>query len=347
MSGLQMTPRAAVAGSMLVFAAIVGLVVLLPTVEDESAPSEAWRPLSEVERAGEALFKANGCQYCHSQYVRPQDWDYGADRVAQAGDYVGDTPPLLGSERQGPDLSQEGGLRSDDWHTAHFVNPRFTRPDSLMPPFHWLTGRERDRLTAYLQSRGHREADARAARQREWKAAVLAAYQAGELANMEWLHARVPAQWMELPNPYPAIQASIKRGEAVYEHYCIGCHGPVGDGKGPAAPHLEPEPFNFSYLARWKGPVGGMLYHQVMNGVVGTAMPPFKTELESEKIWDVSNYVATHFAGGADTGRGPRGTPASYEPMVPGEPAPPPPDDRGPYRGGGMLRDLGAPEGKE
>ena len=31
-----------------------------------------------------------------------------------------------------------------------------------------------------------------------------------------------------------------------------------------------------------------------MNGITGTAMPYFKRDLESEKIWDVSNYVAVY-----------------------------------------------------
>jgi mono/diheme cytochrome c family protein len=96
----------------------------------------------------------------------------------------------------------------------------------------------------------------------------------------------------------------------------------VGDGQGPAARHLDPPAFNFTYLRNVDGPIGGLLYHQVMNGVTGTAMPPFKTELESEKIWDVSNYVAEYFASGAEAERGPRGIPASFEPPRPDELAP-------------------------
>jgi cbb3-type cytochrome c oxidase subunit II len=299
---------------MIAFITVVAAVVFLPTAEDKLVPSDTYRPRTTLENAGRRIYIANGCQYCHSQYIRPQDWDYGHDRVAQAGDYVGDTPPLLGSERQGPDLSQEGGLRSDDWHRAHFVNPRFTRPNSIMPPFEFLLEEDRVELTAYVQSLGGLDADSRMARQKQWRAKAVNADIEGPHANMDWLHSQVPTQWMELPNPYPATEASLKRGEMIYLHFCIGCHGPVGDGLGPAKPHLDPPPFNFTYLRRVEGPIGGMLYHQVMNGITGTAMPPFKTELESEKIWDVSNYIAVYFAGGADTGRGPAGIPASFEP---------------------------------
>ncbi|MCX5770862.1 MAG: cytochrome-c oxidase, partial [Candidatus Hydrogenedentes bacterium] len=49
-------------------------------------------------------------------------------------------------------------------------------------------------------------------------------------------------------------------------------------------------------------------------GITGSAMPFFKTDLESEKIWDVSNYVAVYFIGYTDADISPRGIDASYEP---------------------------------
>lgn len=320
---LEMTPKVAIIGSSLAFMAVVFIVVFLPTLEDKAVPSAEWRELSKEELDGLEIYKQNGCQYCHSMYVRVQDWDYGHDRIAQAGDYAGDTPPLLGTERQGPDLSQEGGLRSSDWHYAHFVNPRYTRPDSIMPNFEWLGEARIEKLTAYIQSRGYRDADARMKRQLYWKKLAVEAYEEGPIENMDWLHSFVPEEWLEVIN-YQSTDISKKRGEKIYQHFCIGCHGPVGDGMGPAAPYMNPPPFNFTYLARWrqqekpgKGPkpLGGLLYYQVMNGITGTTMPPFKTELESEKIWDVSNYVGEYFAGGADPPRKKRTIPSSYEPL--------------------------------
>ena len=38
----------------------------------------------------------------------------------------------------GPDLTHEGGKRSNDWHVAHFWNPEHTTPDSVMPRFTWF-----------------------------------------------------------------------------------------------------------------------------------------------------------------------------------------------------------------
>ena len=104
--------------------------VYMPSYMTEYQPSEMFRPRTEQEERGRKLFVGNGCTYCHSQFVRDIDWGLGAERVARAGDYVADRPHLLGTERTGPDLSQEGGEHPDDWHRAHFTNPRFVRPDS-------------------------------------------------------------------------------------------------------------------------------------------------------------------------------------------------------------------------
>jgi mono/diheme cytochrome c family protein len=92
----------------------------------------------------------------------------------------------------------------------------------------------------------------------------------------------------------------------------------VGDGQGPAAQFIYPPPFNFTTLRRHGiegGATGGMLYYQIMNGITGSAMPYFKRELESEKIWDVSNYVADQFIGIVDANTEPRGIDASFEPV--------------------------------
>ncbi|NIR00358.1 MAG: cytochrome-c oxidase, partial [Gemmatimonadales bacterium] len=106
---MRMSPGIVILGSVVLVWAAFYAVVVVPTVTISREASEIWRPLTEEEQAGRRLFIANGCTYCHSQYVRPQDWGIGAERIAEAGDYRGQQPPLLGSERTGPDLSQQGG----------------------------------------------------------------------------------------------------------------------------------------------------------------------------------------------------------------------------------------------
>jgi len=266
-----------------------------------------------MESDGREIYIANGCVYCHSQSIRSIDRALGAERTAQAGDYIQDRPILLGSQRTGPDLSQEGGEHPDDWHVAHFVNPRYTRPDSIMPAFRFLKPEEQSRLIRYIQSLGFKQADHRMQRQLEWKGKSIKAYEAGPVANVDWLHGMVPSGWREIPNPYPTTEAGLARGHKIYQSFCLGCHGPIGDGIGPAQPYLYPPPLNFTIL-KDRGISGGILYYQIMNGITGTAMPYFKRELESEKIWDVGNYVAVYFINQSDANESPRRIDAAYEP---------------------------------
>jgi cytochrome c oxidase cbb3-type subunit II len=306
-------------GSTAIVVAVYFAVVIAPgrTNPELEQPSANFRPRTPLEEQGRQLYIQYGCQYCHTQYVRKYDWGPAADRIAQAGDYVHDYAPQLGSNRNGPDLSQQGGQHTDDWHRAHFYNPRFTRPESFMPPFDYWREPESKALVAYVQSLGGRRADQRNQRQWHWRREVIAAYEQGVDENLHWLHDHVPKGWLRVPNPYPITEASFARGEVIYQRHCLSCHGPVGDGQGPASAFVYPPPLNFTTLRRVGlagGATGGMLYYQIMNGITGTAMPAFRQELESEKIWDVGNYVAKQFIGIVDANTPPRGMDSAYEP---------------------------------
>lgn len=315
-TGLGRQDTIIIAGSVLtVIAATVGGVIL-PMCTMRQRPSDIWLPITQREEQGREVYIANGCTYCHSQYIRTMDWDIGAERISREGDYYNQKPHLLGSERTGPDLSHEGGEHPGDWHLAHFANPRYTSPRSLMPRFAYLGKNDIDLLTAYVQSLGGKMASAKVDIQDRFKREALTAWGKGPDANIAWLHARVPPEWRLVMSESPATEASVARGEKVYQDYCIGCHGPVGDGNGPAAPYLKPAPVNFTLLRRHliDGKyIGGILYYQIMNGVTGSAMPYFKKHLESAKIWDVGNYVMINYINWDDSRLPTDGIPAAYE----------------------------------
>ncbi len=318
---IHMNARIIGVGTILLVALIFLLIVVGPrhTNPETAVQSENYRARTPLEEQGRDLYMRYGCQYCHSQYIRVGDWGLGAERIAEAGDYAGEKAPQLGSLRNGPDLSQEGGEHTDDWHTAHFYNPRWTRPESFMPSFSFFSDEEQKSMTAYVQSLGGKMAARRVARQWLWRERAVAAYESGIDTNIEWLHNQVPSGWLQVPNPYPITKASRLRGKTIYQRHCLGCHGPVGDGQGPAVAFIYPPPLNFTTLSRHGlegGATGGMLYYQIMNGITGTAMPYFKRELESEKIWDVSNYVAEQFIGIVDANQEPKGIDAAFEPVT-------------------------------
>jgi len=59
-------------------------------------------------------------------------------RPSAAGDYVYQTPELLGTERTGPDLSNIGNRQASQvWHLMHLYNPRSVVRASVMPSYSW------------------------------------------------------------------------------------------------------------------------------------------------------------------------------------------------------------------
>jgi cbb3-type cytochrome c oxidase subunit II len=106
------------------------------------ASANAWRAAyANALRRGRDIYIREACWHCHSQFVRPvanEDIRFGPVRKAEDDNNVLQRPVLWGTRRVGPDLTHEGGLRSNDWHIAHFADPRTTSPGSVMPRYTWF-----------------------------------------------------------------------------------------------------------------------------------------------------------------------------------------------------------------
>ncbi|MFK0691389.1 cbb3-type cytochrome c oxidase subunit II [Mesorhizobium sp. IMUNJ 23033] len=92
-----------------------------------------------LQKLGRAVYLREGCWYCHSQYVRPVTGEtrrWGP--VTESGEFAYDVPHLFGTRRIGPDLMRVGLKFGDEWHFAHFWNPRMLSPDSIMAPYRGL-----------------------------------------------------------------------------------------------------------------------------------------------------------------------------------------------------------------
>jgi cytochrome c oxidase cbb3-type subunit II len=121
-----------------VFGALSFLVALRPAIELDASTPLSLRAQSTAVARGRALYLAEGCGYCHSQLVRPIFVDAAYGRPSDATDYADATPPLVGTERTGPDLANVG-IRQPSvmWNLLHLFNPRSMVPDSVMPGFPW------------------------------------------------------------------------------------------------------------------------------------------------------------------------------------------------------------------
>ena len=94
---------------------------------------------TELEQRGRDVYLREGCWYCHSQFVRPVTGEtrrWGP--VTESGEFAFDIPHLFGTRRIGPDLMRVGLKYSNEWHFAHFWNPRMLSPDSVMASYRGL-----------------------------------------------------------------------------------------------------------------------------------------------------------------------------------------------------------------
>src|SRR6266853_875000 len=81
------------------------------------------------------------------------------------------------------------------------------------------------------------------------------------------------------------------QGKQLYRRYCIGCHGPRGDGAGENAPYIDPKPRNFTQ-ATFKCrstptgtlPLDSDLYNSIGLGFDNSNMPSCAPWTDQERI---------------------------------------------------------------
>ena len=141
-------------------AAWLGLIVasetqiggLQPNVNEEEGDVYPINVAGLTER-GRQVYIANGCNTCHTQFVRD---DYMTDDIARQWgprrtdplDYIYTDAAVIGINRVGPDLSNIGAEQAEDsprrylqdaqWHYRHLYNPRSIVEDSVMPSYRFL-----------------------------------------------------------------------------------------------------------------------------------------------------------------------------------------------------------------
>ena len=325
---MLITPLVAGLGGLLAFFTVVFIVVWLPIHTFDPPASADWAPLTDTAVKGRNLFAQNGCYVCHSGYSRPQDVREALyflyPKVSQPGDFYGSdqSPNLLGTERTGPDLSQESGWHPDDWQRAHFYDPRFVDPLSLMPPMKSLfSDTQIEQLITYVETRSGKSGLLRYAGQLYSKHVVTTNQGFAQApTGFQGAHAKIlegnddilnppKDQLEEAPNlaqidrsywlsgnPLPVTEQNLMRGKEVFLQRCVGCHGIAGDGKGPGASFMSPAPADFTSAddACCGGDTGpGDFYYRILRGWPGTAMENFGDRLSVDDIWRVVMFVKT------------------------------------------------------
>lgn len=126
----------------LIVVTIGGLVQIAPLfwLENTIEKVKGMRPYSPLELTGRNIYVREGCYLCHSQMIRPfRDEVERYGHYSLAAESMYDHPFQWGSKRTGPDLARVGGKYSNDWHVQHLTNPRDVVPESIMPPYAFLS----------------------------------------------------------------------------------------------------------------------------------------------------------------------------------------------------------------
>lgn len=146
-----------IGAALLVMMGVIGTIVLPYFDEGVTTPTQTAKlrnyPTDSAEARGRHVYIREGCNYCHSQQVRPVRADSKLGPVSLPGDYYYDQPVVTGTIRTGPDLMWVGQRYSADWQHAHLLNPQKIGGDgSIMPKYTYLSKQDRDDLVAYLLS---------------------------------------------------------------------------------------------------------------------------------------------------------------------------------------------------
>ena len=97
-------------------------------------------------------------------------------------------------------------------------------------------------------------------------------------------------------DPLPVTEGNLLRGKEIYLDRCAGCHGTLGNGKGPAARFLSPPPLPFDDAddqCCGADTSPGDFYYRILHGWPGTAMENFGDRLSVDDIWRVVLFVKT------------------------------------------------------
>lgn len=95
-----------------------------------------------------------------------------------------------------------------------------------------------------------------------------------------------------------APESPLVQGAALYSRHCLHCHGLSGDGNGPTAPYVYPVPrdyrqgrFKFTSTGFGNKPSRDDLRRTIANGLDGTSMPAFSSQLDANETELLVDYV--------------------------------------------------------
>jgi mono/diheme cytochrome c family protein len=97
----------------------------------------------------------------------------------------------------------------------------------------------------------------------------------------------------ELQDPYHPTAHVLKDGKALFQSYCLVCHGEKGKGDGPISGKVPPPPSYTSTRVLAFSP--GRIFHVITMG--SGKMPSHATQLNTDERWKIVTYVRASLQG--------------------------------------------------
>jgi mono/diheme cytochrome c family protein len=93
----------------------------------------------------------------------------------------------------------------------------------------------------------------------------------------------------EVQNPVPLTDEALARGRALFQTFCVVCHGEQGAGDGPLVPRIPNPPAYTSERVRSMPP--GQLFHVISRG--SGRMPSYAAQIPAHDRWLIVRYLET------------------------------------------------------
>lgn len=278
-------------------------------VQEHNEPLPGTKPLTEQQLRGRDVYIAEGCLYCHTQQVRPLDVDKPFGRPSAPGDYARlvpqdvwrMTPEMLGTERNGPDLSNVAERQpSETWNYIHLYNPRAVVKDSVMQAYHWLFEAKKNPEPKDIVVPVPPEYSPDGGK-------VVATQKAKDLVAYLMTLKQVPiplGKAEESGAPATARPpAGSAQGSSLYAARCASCHQSNGRGIPGVFPPLKGDPVVVSPdPTRHIEIVLTGLQGKMINGVeYAAAMPAHEHSMSDAEIAAVVNHERTSWGDNAPT----------------------------------------------
>jgi mono/diheme cytochrome c family protein len=100
----------------------------------------------------------------------------------------------------------------------------------------------------------------------------------------------------ELANPYHPTAQTLEEGKALFQTYCMVCHGERGHGDGPIAGKIPPPPSYVSDRLMQFPP--GRIFHVITMG--SGKMSSYAAQLSTDERWKIVTYVHSSLQGFGD-----------------------------------------------